>query len=73
MQLNAKNCLTRMIERGYTLREISVDSGITKMSLLRIAKGKSSGERVVAKLRESMVRFEKKSQEIEKFLGGQHD
>lgn len=70
MQLDPKNCLERILHRGYTYREISDDSGIHKASLIRIAEGRSSGKRVAGKLRESMVRFEKKSQEIEKLCQG---
>lgn len=70
MQLDPKNCLERILRRGYTYREISDDSGVHKASLIRIAKGRSSGKRVAGKLRESMVRFEKRSQEIEELCQG---
>ena len=70
MQLDPKNCLERILRRGYTYREISDDSGVHKASLIRIAEGRSSGKRVAGTLRESMVRFEKRSQEIEKLCQG---
>lgn len=70
MQLDPKNCLERILRRGYTYREISDDSGVHKASLIRITEGRSSGKRVAGKLRESMVRFEKRSQEIEKLCQG---
>lgn len=70
MQLDPKNCLERILRRGYTYREISDDSGVHKASLIRIAEGRFSGKRVAGKLRESMVRFEKRSQEIEKLCQG---
>lgn len=68
MQLDARSCLIRIVERGYTFREISDDSGVGKVSLLRIYRGESPGKRVVTKIRDSMVRFEKKTQEIDKVL-----
>lgn len=74
MQLDARSCLERIISRGYTFKEVSDDSGIGKVSLLRIYRGESPGKRVAAKLRDSMVRFEKKSQEIDKLLKkGRHE
>lgn len=72
MQLDARSCLERVVKRGYTFREISDDSGVGKVSLLRIYRGESPGKRVATKIRDSMVRFEKKTQEIDRLIKGEH-
>lgn len=74
MRLDAKSCLERIVKHGYTFKEIADDSGVGKVSLLQIYRGESSGKRVATKIRDSMVRFEKKTQEINSLIKGErHD
>lgn len=71
MQVDSRSCLLRMMSAGFTSAEIANDSGVSLVTISRIKNGRSSGRRVAVKLRESLLRFEKKRRVIEKLCHGE--